>query len=107
MGPVKEANVENLPLCQYPLAWVASPRLKLGPEPVSLARLAAYPIITHASSTWPYRLVRELLIQAGVVTPRMYGSGSLSTILRMVHDGIGACVVARVDRKSTRLNSSH
>jgi len=96
MGPIQEANVENLPLCQYPLAWVASPRLKLGPEPVPLARVAAYPIITHASSTWPYRLVRELLVQEGVVTPRMYGSGSLNTIVRMVRDGIGACVIAPV-----------
>ena len=96
MGPIQEANVENLPLCQYPLAWVASPRLKLGPEPVPLSRVAAYPIITHASSTWPYRLVRELLVQEGVVTPRMYGSGSLNTIVRMVRDGIGACVIAPV-----------
>ncbi|WP_039884195.1 LysR family transcriptional regulator, partial [Achromobacter piechaudii] len=43
MGPVLEARVENLPLCSYPLAWVASPTLDLGPEPLTLERIAKLP----------------------------------------------------------------
>jgi DNA-binding transcriptional LysR family regulator len=94
MGPLPEPNVENLPLCQYPLAWVGSPSLALGPEPLTLQRIAALPIITYASSSQPYQVVRAMLHQAGGRTPRMYGSASLATAVRMALDGIGTCVVA-------------
>ena len=66
MGPVLEARVENLPLCTYPLAWVANPQLDLGPEPVTLERIARLPIITYPSNSAPYRVVRDMLTRAGV-----------------------------------------
>ena len=96
MGPVLEARVENLPLCTYPLAWVASPVLDLGPDPVTLARIGAFPVITYPSSSAPYRVVRDMLTRAGVAAPRMYGSASMSMVARMTRDGIGACVIAPV-----------
>ncbi len=96
MGPVLEARVENLPLCTYPLAWVASPVLDLGPDPVTLARIGAFPVITYPSSSAPYRVVRDMLTRAGVPAPRMYGSASMSMVARMTRDGIGACVIAPV-----------
>lgn len=96
MGPVLEARAENLPLCTYPLAWVARADLDLGPEPVPLDRVAAQPIITYASSSTPYRLVRDMLVRSGIATPRMYGSASLSMVVRMVQDGIGAAVITPV-----------
>ena len=65
MGPVLEARVENLPLCTYPLAWVANPQLDLGPEPVTLERIARLPIITYPSNSAPYRVVRDMLTRAG------------------------------------------
>ena len=96
MGPVAEASVENLPLCRYPLAWVASPRLDLGEEPLSLQRLAQWPIITYPSSSKPYQAVRSMLLQHGVRAPRMYGSASLGMAVRMTLDGIGTSVIAPV-----------
>jgi DNA-binding transcriptional LysR family regulator len=96
MGPLSEPNVENLPLCRYPLAWVASPRLELGPEPVPLAHVARWPIITYPSNSRPYQVVREMLVAHGVRTPRMYGSASLSMAVRMTLDGIGTSVIAPV-----------
>jgi DNA-binding transcriptional LysR family regulator len=96
MGPVTEPNVENLPLCRYPLAWVASPDLDLGPEPMTLQHLAQWPIITYASNSKPYQAVRAMLLQHGVRSPRMYGSASLSMSVRMTMDGIGTSVIAPV-----------
>ncbi|WP_205754858.1 LysR family transcriptional regulator [Azoarcus sp. DD4] len=96
MGPLSEPDVENLPLCRYPLAWVASPQLDLGVEPLPLVKLAKLPVITYPSSSKPYQIVREMLMRAGVRAPRMYGSASLAMAVRMVRDGIGTSVIAPV-----------
>lgn len=96
MGPVLEARVANLPLCTYPLAWVAKPGIPLGPGRLTLAEVAQLPIITYSSSSSPYRVVRDMLMRAGISTPRMYGSASLSMVVRMVLDGIGAAVITPV-----------
>lgn len=96
MGPIHEARFENVPLCAYPLAWVASPRLALGPEPISLQRIGTLPVITYPSSSSPYLFVRDMLTRAGVQSPRMYGSASLSMVVRMTLDCIGTSVIAPV-----------
>src|SRR5690606_25573944 len=96
MGPIHEARFENVPLCAYPLAWVASPRLALGPEPISLQRIGTLPVITYPSSSSPYLFVRDMLTRAGVQSPRMYGSASLSMVVRMTLDCIGTSVIAAV-----------
>lgn len=96
MGPVRESRVENIPLCAYPLAWVASPRLDLGPEPISLERIGRLPVITYPSSSAPYRVVQDMLLRAGVTAPRMYGSASLAMVVRMTLDCIGTSVIAPV-----------
>ncbi|WP_462383041.1 LysR family transcriptional regulator [Pseudomonas sp. Marseille-QA0892] len=94
MGPLNEPNVENLSLCRYPLAWVASPQLDLGPEPIPLEHIARWPVITYPSSSRPYQVVRDMLVQHGVKTPRMYGSASLSMVVRMAMDAVGVSVIA-------------
>jgi len=96
LGPVLESRVENLPLCTYPLAWVASPHLDLGPEPLTLQRIGRLPVITYPSNSSPYQVVRAMLERAGVKAPRMYGSASLSMVVRMTQDGIGTSVIAPV-----------
>lgn len=96
MGPVLEARVENLPLCTYPLAWVASPQLDLGPEPLTLERIGRLPILTYPSTSQPYRVVRDMLTRANVAAPRMYGSASLSMVVRMTMDGMGTSVIAPI-----------
>ena len=96
LGPLLEPQVENVPLCRYPLAWVASPRLALGDAPLSVKAVAAWPIITYPSSTKPYQAVRAMLLRHGVDRPRMYGMASLSMAVRMAQTGIGVSVIAPV-----------
>ena len=78
------------------MAWVADPRLDLGPEPVPLPVLASWPIITYPRNTLPYRYVREMFTRAGLPGLRMYGNSSLSTIVRMTLDRIGVSVIPPV-----------
>ena len=96
LGPVEAPQAQNLPLSRYPLAWVASPKLSLGPEPLAVATVAAWPIITYPSSTKPYQALRAMLIREGVEQPRMYGSASLAMAVRMTQGGIGVSVIAPV-----------
>ncbi|MDT4846602.1 LysR substrate binding domain protein [compost metagenome] len=75
---------------------MASPKLKVGRQPIALKRLAEWPVITYSSTTDPHPAARQLLQQAGVEAPRMYGSSALSVIVRMAQDGIGTAVIAPV-----------
>src|SRR3546814_6994632 len=59
LGPVSEPRMKNVALSSYPLAWVASPDLDLGPDPVPLGVLARWPIITYPRNTRPYITVRS------------------------------------------------
>ena len=88
MGPVNQPEITNLPLCRYPLCWVASPQLRLPDEPLSLAALAAWPIITYPRLSKPHAAIRSMLEQGGHRV-RIHSSSSLATIIRMTVDGIG------------------
>ena len=69
LGPVDEPQAQNLPLCRYPLAWVASPMLALGRRtaaPVqSGGRLADHHL--SVEFTKPYQCAAHaMLIRQGV-----------------------------------------
>ncbi len=94
MGPLQEPQVENLDLCRYRLAWLAGPTLRLGAEPLQIADLGAWPLLTYPASSRPYQALQQILARAGVRDARLYGSASISTTARMVRDGIGVGVLA-------------
>lgn len=96
LGPVSEPRMKNVALSSYPLAWVASPDLDLGPDPVPLGVLARWPIITYPRNTRPYITVREMMTRSDFPQLRMYGNASLSTIVRMTLDGIGVSAIPPV-----------
>lgn len=96
LGPVSEPRMRNQALSSYPMAWVASPSLDLGPDPVPLSRLAHWPIITYPRNTRPYIVVREMMTRSDFPGLRMYGNASLSTIVRMTLDGIGISAIPPV-----------
>ncbi len=96
LGPMTEPHVYNLELCEYPLRWLASPKLPVGRSPVPLRRLGDWPVITYPASTDPHREVRKMLHATGVEPVRMYGSAALSVIVRMAQDAIGTAVIAPI-----------
>ena len=96
LGPVSEPRMKNVALSSYPLAWVASPDLNMGPEPVPLDVLARWPIITYPRNTRPYITIREMMTRSDMPNLRMYGNASLSTIVRMTLDRIGISAIPPV-----------
>ncbi|MFN4165449.1 MAG: LysR family transcriptional regulator [Ferrovibrio sp.] len=96
LGPVSEPRIKNVALSSYPLAWVASPDLDLGPEPVPLGILGRWPIITYPRNTRPFITIREMMTRSDLPNLRMYGNASLSTIVRMTLDRIGISAIPPV-----------
>lgn len=96
VGEPHDPREHSIHLCDYELIWVASPALKLHDRSVSLHELAQFPIITYPATSLPYKMVRSALLDAGVKTPRFFGSASLSTIIHMTHHAMGPSVLARV-----------
>lgn len=93
LGPVSAPAVRNLPLCQYPVGFVASPALKWRHRAATIAELAAWPIITFSRNTQPYVAVRELFNRPDLPPVRLHASASLSTVVRLALDGIGIAVI--------------
>ena len=94
----KELNSDShaIPIGSHPLAWVASPKLRLHHRPISIIDLGVYPIITYPVGSLPYRVVTGLFHEAKVPSPRIYGSASLSTILHMTQRGMGPSLLAKI-----------
>jgi len=96
VGPTQDPRERHLHLCDYDLAWVASPGLKMHGRRVTVAELGKYPVITYPAVSMPYQAAKALLLEAGIKSPRLYGSASLSTIVHMTQRGIGPSVIAPV-----------
>lgn len=100
LGPMSDPGLINSELCSYPLAFVASPGLRLPPPDADgrypLAALLSKPIITYPTTTRPYMALRQMLRRSGVLAPQVYSNSSLSTIVRMTLDQIGISVIPPV-----------
>lgn len=93
LGPVSAPSVRNCPLCRFPLAFLASPRLDLPPAPIPLDALAAHPLITFSRRTQPYVAVNELFARPDLPPIRLHASAALGPVVRMAVDGLGIAVV--------------
>ena len=94
MGGVNQPGIINRDLCRYSLIWVASPRLNVPNQPVSLAELSTWPIVTYPRKSEPYMAIRSLVDPMNHST-RIHSSSSLSTIIRMTVDGLGVSALPR------------
>jgi DNA-binding transcriptional LysR family regulator len=93
LGPSSLSNVRNRVLCDYPIAFVASPALGLGNGVLTAHDLARFAIITFARKTQPYEIVRSLFNRPDLPSIRLHASASLATVIRMATDGIGVAVI--------------
>lgn len=96
LGPIEEREMANLHLLTAPLEFLASPDLDVGEEPLSVETIRRFPIITYPKATSPYQFLRERLSSPNAPPPRIFGNSSLTTIIQMVKDRIGLCVIPRV-----------
>jgi len=92
LGPVSNPNVHSRPLCSFPLAFVASDKIRIAKKAAPLDVIAKWPIITFSRNTQPYIVVRELFARQGL-RATIHASASLATVVRMALDGIGIAVI--------------
>jgi DNA-binding transcriptional LysR family regulator len=92
LGPISNPNVSSRPLCTFPLAFVASDKIKLPNKMTTLETIAKFPIVTFSRNTQPYIAVRDLFERAGL-RATIHASASLATVVRMALDGLGIAVI--------------
>lgn len=80
-------------LCSYALGWYASADLPLPAVRLSVADLAAWPIITFRRGSPSYVAIGQLLANAGMSHGRIFGSSAIAAIVRMTLDQVGTCVL--------------
>jgi DNA-binding transcriptional LysR family regulator len=93
LGPIAASTVRSLVLCDYPIAFVASPKLGLGQGTLSVNELAKFPIITFPRRTQPYEIVRSLFNKPELPPIRLHASASLGTVIHMANEGLGIAVI--------------
>jgi DNA-binding transcriptional LysR family regulator len=96
LGPPASPSVQSRSLCSYPVAFVASPAIKLSRRAVPLQELAAFPIVTFARNTRHYVAVRALFNRPDLPAVRLHASTSLATVVRMAIEGLWIAVIPPV-----------
>ncbi len=93
LGPLSNPSVRNRALCQFPIVFLASPKLIFPPGNIPLELLAQYPIMTFSRRTQPYTAIRELFSRTDLPAVRLHASASLAPVVRMAVDGLGIAAV--------------
>ncbi|SDR54264.1 transcriptional regulator, LysR family [Burkholderia orbicola] len=90
--PVPGPDFTNLPLCEFPVRWAASPRLGLGGQPLDVVRLAGFPIISFSRHSGPHATIERLF--AAVERPASINCiTSVAAMIRLVADGLGVAAL--------------
>ncbi|VWB44402.1 LysR family transcriptional regulator [Burkholderia lata] len=90
--PVPGPDFTNLPLCEFPVRWAASPRLGLGGQALDVARLAEFPIISFSRHSGPHATIERLF--AAVERPASINCiTSVAAMIRLVADGFGVAAL--------------
>ncbi|MBP0496290.1 LysR family transcriptional regulator [Pararoseomonas indoligenes] len=93
VGGIAEQDFVDIPLCAFPHCFAASPRLGLGPGPVTAEAMANHAFVTHPRNTANYGYLVQAFRERTMRTPRIHVSSSIATIIRMAVDGIGISVI--------------
>lgn len=87
------ADVQNMALCDFPMRWFGAPRLNLHGEVLTLADIAAFPILSFSRNSGPHRFL-ERLFDARVGRPvHINCMTSVSAMIRLVVDGFGLAMI--------------
>jgi len=91
-GPVADPELAVVSLCRYVQRWVASPQLIPDDTPLTPARLAELPIITHTRGSHQHQMILRWFRSHGAEPRRVSTCTSLATIVRLTAAGLGASI---------------
>src|ERR1700676_4505028 len=83
----------NLPLCEFPVRWVASPKLGLSGQTLDLANLADFPIVSFSRHSGPHATLEQLFALAVERPARINCITSVAAMIRLVADGFGVAAL--------------
>jgi DNA-binding transcriptional LysR family regulator len=89
LGPINAPNLRSLPLCKFPVEFIASKEIALPHKSISLKDIENHRIITFARDTQPHMALRNQL--AGCAT--IWASASLEAVVRLALEGLGIAVI--------------
>jgi len=99
-GPINEPNVQNVPVCSYPMGWLASPAYFDCDTPIDVVELAKLPIIMHRPGTSGYDIIKDYFTGYGIqnipASPSPVSlncSYSLATATQLVRTGLGVMAI--------------
>ncbi|KVX64939.1 LysR family transcriptional regulator [Burkholderia stagnalis] len=82
----------NLPLAEFAVRWVASPRLGLAGERLGVAQLAGFPIVSFSRHSGPHATIERMF--AAVERPASINCiTSVAAMIRLVADGFGVAAL--------------
>lgn len=93
MGPLQERGVSTLDLCTYGCRWVASPKLALHGQTLSLLHLTEHRILSFPDDSSLHASMLHLAREQASSSPRFFTSNSLATIIRLAVDGLGVAAL--------------
>ncbi len=93
VGPIFEPGFIDLELQPFEHVFACSPKLGLGPGPLSDDVLERQAFVTYPRNTPNYHQLQQILRERTRKIPRIHVSASIATIIRMAVDGIGICML--------------
>lgn len=91
--PVSSGVISHLPLGNFAMCWVASPKLGIVDEVLSLAELGAFPIVSFARGTEPVSYIEQLFASEIGTSVHLNCIASVATMIRVVCDGLGVATL--------------
>lgn len=85
-------DYQQLPLCEFPVCWVARPDLLPGDRALTLEDLELRPLLTFSRTSSPHAHVRALFI-GREIEPRVCSVPSVESIIQLVCDGYGIAAI--------------
>jgi len=95
MGPILEPAMINLPLCSFPLVWVAGAGLDIPDRLLEVDELAQWPILTYARNTKPFREISDRFRADSSKAVRFISSTSLAACFRLAVDNVGIATLPK------------
>jgi DNA-binding transcriptional LysR family regulator len=91
--PLFESNVQNLPLCDFPMRWFGASGLNLHGDVLTLADIATFPILSFSRNSGPHRFLERLFDDRIEKPVRINCMTSVSAMIRLVVDGFGLAMI--------------
>lgn len=87
------ADVQNIPLCDFPMCWVGATSLNLHGELLTLADVANFPVLSFSRNSGPHRFLEGLLAERVGSGVHINCMTSVSAMIRLVVDGFGLAML--------------